>query len=307
MPLALTLFFSGREVDLDHIKPEQQTILYAEDDEAIRTLVRLTLKNRGYNVLVAENGKRAIEIANAHDGPIHLLLSDVMMPELDGPHLAEQLRAARPYVRVIFTSGYNTELLLSYSECGFIQKPYPPSALVTMICDALAQPAKPLNKIVMVILVLEDDPSISFQIRLILQSSGHALVEAATAQEAIQRFEQTKGQVDLLIAHVHLPVDSGIRVGLELRALHPRLRIIVTSIHAPGMWNDQDAAELNELPSDSVAVLQKPFLPETLLDKVARFMLYPQYEQARRNVAAEVAGNLRMKKEWESGLHDGLP
>jgi len=291
------------EVDLSYIQPEQQTILYAEDEAAVRNLVLSILKKHGYNVLAAANGKVAMEIAKAYDGPIHLLLSDVMMPELDGPNLAEQLRAVRPNVRVIFMSGYSAELLLSFSECGFIQKPCLPSAIVRTVRDALAQPPKPLHKIVMVILILEDDPSVSFLMRLILQPSGHTLVEAATAEEALQRFEEHDGRVDLLIAAVNLPVSSGIRVGLGLRALHSRLRIIVTSEHATEMWNDQDAAELNELPSDSVAVLQKPFLPATLLDKVDRFMLFRQYEQARRNVAAEVAGNLRLKKEWECEMY----
>jgi CheY-like chemotaxis protein len=246
----------------------------------------------------------ALEIAQAHDGPIHLLLSDVMMPELDGPNLAQQLRAVRPNVRVIFMSGYSAELLLSYSECGFIQKPCLPSALVRTVGEALALPPKPLHKIVMVILVLEGDPLVSFLIRLVLQASGHTLVEAATAEEAFQRFEEADGQFDLLIADTNLAAGSGIRVALGLRALHSRLRIIITSRHTLEMWSDQDAAELNELPSDSVVVLQTPFLPSTLLDKVARFLLFRQYEQARRNTAAEVAGVLRLRKEWECGLHD---
>lgn len=245
----------------------------------------------------------ALEIAKAHDGPIHLLLSDVMMPELDGPNLAEQLRAARPSVRVIFMSGYSAELLLTYSECGFIQKPCLPSAIVRTVGDALALPPKPLHKIVMVILVLEGDPLVSFLIRLVLQASGHTLVKAANAEEAFQRFEEADGQVDLLIADTNLPAGSGIQVALGLRALHSRLRIIITSGHAPAMWSDQDAAELNELPSDSVAVLQTPFLPSTLLDKVSRFLLFRQYEQERSNFAPEVAGKLRLRREWESGLH----
>jgi DNA-binding response OmpR family regulator len=253
--------------------------------------------------LVAENGKRALEIAKAHDGPIHLLLSDVMMPELDGPNLADQLRAVRPSVRVIFMSGYSAELLLSYSECGFIQKPCLPSAIVRTVGDALALPPKPLHKIVMVILVLEGDPLVSFLIRLVLQASGHTLVEAATAEEAYQRFEEADGKVDLLIADANLPVSSGIRVALGLRALHSRLRIIITSGHTAEMWSDQDAAELSELPSDSVVVLQTPFLPSTLLEKVARFLLYRQYEQERRNNAPEVSRNLRLTKDGDRGLY----
>jgi DNA-binding response OmpR family regulator len=246
----------------------------------------------------------AMEIAKAHEGPIHLLLTDVMMPELDGPKLAEQLRAVRPNVRVIFMSGYSSELLMSYSECGFIQKPCLPSALVRTVGDALAQPAKPLHKIVMVVLVLEGDPLASLLIRMVLQAWGHTLVEAATAEEAFHRFEEADGQVDLLIANTNLPASSGIRVALGLRALHSRLRIIITSGRALEMWSDQEAAELSELPSDSVVVLQTPFLPATLLEKVARFLLYRQYEQGRRDAAREVAGNLRLKKEWESGLYN---
>jgi len=226
-----------------------------------------------------------------------------MMPELDGPSLAEQLRAVRPSVRVIFMSGYSAELLLSYSECGFIQKPCLPSALVRTVGEALALPPKPLHKIVMVILVLEGDPLVSFLIRLVLQASGHTLVEAATEEEAFQRFEEADGQVDLLIANTKLPAGSGLRVALGLRAFHSRLRIIITSGHGTEMWSDQDAAELSELPSDSVVVLQTPFLPSTLLDKVARFLLYRQYEQERRNFAPEVAAKLRLSKEWDRGLY----
>jgi CheY-like chemotaxis protein len=246
----------------------------------------------------------AIEIAKAHNGPIHLLLSDVMMPELDGPNLAEQLRALRPYVRVIFMSGYGAEALVPYSDCGFIQKPFLPSALVRTVRDALAKPPQPLRKVPLVILILEDDPWAIFLIRLTLQRSGHTLIEASTEQEAFERFEEAGGQVDLLIAKLNLPVSSGIRVGLGLRALHSRLKIVILSGHAPEMWSDQDAAELNELPSDSVVVLPNPFLPAALLDKVTRFTLCRQSESERRSVAAEVASNLRQKREWEYGLYD---
>ena len=124
----------------------------------------------------------------------------------------------------------------------------------------------------MVILVLEDDPLVSAVIRLILHPFGHTLIEAATAEEAFLRFEDSDGHVDLLIADLHLPASSGIRVAMELLSLLPNLGIIVTSGYPPAMWNNQDTADFNELPPDSVAVLPKPFLPATLLDKVARFI-----------------------------------
>jgi DNA-binding NtrC family response regulator len=80
-------------------------------------------------------------VAEAHVGPIHLLLSDVLMPELDGPGLAEQLRAVRPDVRVVFMSAE----WVPDSICPFVQKPFLPSALMSTIRDALEQPPHPLR------------------------------------------------------------------------------------------------------------------------------------------------------------------
>jgi CheY-like chemotaxis protein len=89
---------------MDPTAPEIQTILVCDDEQSLRRFVRTILTRHGYRVLEAKNGKQALVVAEAHDGPIHLLLSDVTMPELDGPGLAEQLRAVRPDVRVVLMS-----------------------------------------------------------------------------------------------------------------------------------------------------------------------------------------------------------
>jgi CheY-like chemotaxis protein len=124
----------------------------------------------------------------------------------------------------------------------------------------------------MTILILEDESYIMDLTRRVLTPLGHTILEAATADEAFRRFEDSDGGIDLLIADVTLPISSGIRVALELRSLLPFLRIILTSGYPPDMWNAQDAAELSELPSDSVATLQKPWVPELLRQTVARFV-----------------------------------
>jgi len=124
----------------------------------------------------------------------------------------------------------------------------------------------------MTILILEDEPSVMDLTRMVLTPLGHTILEAKTAEEAFRRFEESDGAIDLLIADVTLPVSSGIRVALELRSLLPYLRIILTSGYPPFMWNEQDTAELSELPSDSVATLQKPWVPEVLRQTVARFV-----------------------------------
>ncbi len=124
----------------------------------------------------------------------------------------------------------------------------------------------------MTILILEDDPALMNLTRMVLNPWGHTILVAATAEQAFQRFEECHGQIDLLIADVTLPTASGIRVALELRSFLPYLRVILTSGYPPQMWPDQDAAELSELPSDSVATLQKPFTPNSLRQTVSRFI-----------------------------------
>jgi CheY-like chemotaxis protein len=121
------------------------------------------------------------------------------------------------------------------------------------------------------ILVVEDDNTILALIRIVVERSGYAVLEATSAQQAFQHLEK-HAHIDLLIADVTLPASSGIRVALELRYLLPRLKVIVTSGYPRALWNEQDAAELDELPSDSVAVLQKPFVPKTLLEKIHRLI-----------------------------------
>jgi len=120
--------------------PETETILLCDDERGIRRLVRTILTRHGYQVLEAQNGKHAMVVAEAHSGPIHLLLSDVLMPELDGPGLAEQLRELRPDVRVVFMSAE----WVPEGVFPFVQKPFLPGALMSTIRDVLAQPPNPL-------------------------------------------------------------------------------------------------------------------------------------------------------------------
>jgi two-component system, cell cycle sensor histidine kinase and response regulator CckA len=105
-----------------------ETILLAEDNPGVRALARQMLTSLGYTVLEAENGRRALQRASAHPGPIHLLLTDLVMPEMGGVALVERLRATRPQTRVLFMSGYTDEVAADHGlpEPGtvFVQKPF---------------------------------------------------------------------------------------------------------------------------------------------------------------------------------------
>jgi len=122
-----------------------ETILLAEDSESLREMAREYLESVGYTVLEADSGSEALQKAKDFDGTIHLLLTDVVMPEMSGPELARQLASLRPEIRVIFTSGYTDDSIARQGvldpAVAFIQKPYRPKALARKIREVLAEPA----------------------------------------------------------------------------------------------------------------------------------------------------------------------
>jgi DNA-binding response OmpR family regulator len=126
------------------------------------------------------------------------------------------------------------------------------------------------------VLILEDDASVLALIHQIVEQDGYTVLDATTAEEAFIRFEENDAIVDLLIADVTLPGRSGVRTALELRDLLPYLKIVITSGYPSDHWDRLDAAELEQLPSDSVEVLQKPFSLTSLLDTIHRLIGWPQ-------------------------------
>ncbi|MFN8445759.1 MAG: PAS domain S-box protein [Caldilineaceae bacterium] len=118
-----------------------ETILLVEDEDAVRTLCRQTLQACGYTVLEACNGPEAIELAQRHSQPIHLLVSDLVMPRMSGQQLAEVLTQARPDLRVLFMSGYTGETIsragLNGTRYNLLQKPFDPSDLSRKVHEVL--------------------------------------------------------------------------------------------------------------------------------------------------------------------------
>jgi PAS domain S-box-containing protein len=118
-----------------------ETILFAEDSESLREMGSEYLQSIGYTVLPAASGKEALQQAKDFGKAIHLLVTDVVMPELNGPDLARQIVALRPEIKVIFTSGYTSETLAQRGSLdpsvAYIQKPYRPKALARRIREVL--------------------------------------------------------------------------------------------------------------------------------------------------------------------------
>ena len=121
-----------------------ETVLVVEDEAGVRELACQFLRVKGYNVLEAEGGQSALDVARRHPGEIHLLLSDMIMPKMNGGELAAQLKAIRPAIRVAFMSGYSEfsrgDVSKGFSEAPVLQKPFSPASLVAIVREALAQP-----------------------------------------------------------------------------------------------------------------------------------------------------------------------
>jgi PAS domain S-box-containing protein len=105
-----------------------ETVLLVEDEELVRNLVRDILKQHGYSVLEAHHGTEALRVALQHNGPIHLLLTDVVMPQMGGRVLAQRLKTFRPGIRILYISGYVDDATIqegvSNPGTSFIQKPF---------------------------------------------------------------------------------------------------------------------------------------------------------------------------------------
>jgi len=118
-----------------------ETVLVAEDEEAVRNLIRRVLVAHGYAVLAAGDGQEALRLANTHDGPIHLLLTDVVMPNMNGRQLAERVVSARRKTKVLYLSGYTDDAIVRHGvlEPGiaFLQKPFTPQGLARKLREVL--------------------------------------------------------------------------------------------------------------------------------------------------------------------------
>jgi PAS domain S-box-containing protein len=121
-----------------------ETILLVEDDEQVRRVVGAALRRRGYTLLQAQNAGEAMLVAERHDGPIHLLLTDVVMPVVSGRELAERLVPLIHGLRVLFMSGYTPDAVLRHGvregSAAFVQKPVTPQLLAAKVREVLRIP-----------------------------------------------------------------------------------------------------------------------------------------------------------------------
>jgi PAS domain S-box-containing protein len=131
-------------IEIAKVEAGREVILLVEDESTLRGLVRQYLQNQGYTVLEAHSGAAALRSASYYSGPIHLLLTDVIMPGMNGRELAQQLSTVRPDTKVLYMSGY-TENVIGHNGTldqgvNLLQKPFTLPALKTRVREALDTP-----------------------------------------------------------------------------------------------------------------------------------------------------------------------
>jgi DNA-binding NtrC family response regulator len=136
--------------DIDEVKEKQvdeellrgdDTILVVEDNEEVRKVTARILKMQGYRILEASNEDDAFSIGDQHDGPIHLIVTDIVMPKMHGPELAKHLSSSYPEMKVIYMSGHVENVISHHGilEKGmeYIQKPFTINGLVRKAREVL--------------------------------------------------------------------------------------------------------------------------------------------------------------------------
>jgi len=142
LPQVSAVMEEASRQETDDPRCGSETVLLVEDQDSVRQYIHFVLQDSGYRVIEASTGLEALAIAERFDGVIHLLLTDMVLPLMNGREVAEKLRAVRPQVHVVFMSGYAEETLGSrgLAADGVLQKPFGPEELTREVRRALGNP-----------------------------------------------------------------------------------------------------------------------------------------------------------------------
>ena len=240
-----------------------EVILVVDDREDVRKMIRAVLANFGYHVLEAGTPGEALLVAERHPGPIHLALTDVIMPGMQGRELADRLKNLRPRMKILFTSGYSEPFMTQRGimdvDASYLAKPFSPEILATRVRQALGTPRAAT------ILVVDDMAGIRGFVRKVLTGAGYRVMEAENGIEALQQMNASV--VDLVLTDLVMPEMEGLEVIRRVCKERPELKIIGMS----GAFGGQFLKPAELLGAH--ARLAKPIRPDDLLDTVRRVLM----------------------------------
>jgi PAS domain S-box-containing protein len=205
-----------------------ETILVVEDDDDVRAYTRGTLRELGYNVLEASNGKAALEVLGNHP-EIQLMFTDVGLPGgMNGRQLAEAARQQRHKLKVLFTTGYARNAIVHDGRVDpgvqLLTKPFTYVALAGKLRDLLDARSAPAR-----VLVVEDELLIQMLAIESLEQLGFKVESAGSASEARSKLRWLNGEVDAAIIDIGLPDAKGDVLVSELRTIYPLLPVLIAS------------------------------------------------------------------------------
>jgi len=238
-----------------------ETILVVEDQDPVRSLAVAALRKQGYTVLDAAGPGEALLVAQRQAGPIHLLLTDVVMPHMTGGELAGRLKQLRPEMKVLYMSGYAADVIahraLIDSGATCLAKPFTPDELAAKVREVLGPFQRPAS-----ILVVDDEPAVRGFFQRVLEGAGYQVSAARDGAEALQLARE--GRFDLLLTDLVMPEQEGLEIIGILRRERPGLKVVAVSGAFGGAF--LKAAQL--LGAD--ATLLKPVPPDRLLAAIQR-------------------------------------
>jgi len=234
------VYFPVVEGEAMHVEVEEsvvddlsgtETILLVEDDTGVREYAAGILRDLGYRVVEAASGPNAIIESEKHSATIDLLLTDVVMPKLNGRDLAEFICGRRPEIKVLFMSGYTENAIVHHGVLDqglhFLPKPFSPAELGRKIKLVLATPRRPKR-----VLILDDEAGVRDFIQDTLGAVGYETLHCETGSEALRQLKL--GPVDLLITDLIMPGQEGIETITRVRKEFPHLKILAISGYAAG-------------------------------------------------------------------------
>ncbi len=238
-----------------------ETILVVEDRAAVRDLVRETLAPCGYKILEAADGKQGLEICQGHAQPIDLVITDLIMPGLNGKEFAKLVKKLRPDTKVLYISGYSGEALADsmVNEEVLLQKPFSPEALLHKIREVLGPSRTPPA-----ILVVDDESEIRNLLRSLLEEEGYRVYTAEHGKRAIAVLKETP--INLMLTDLAMPVQEGLETITYLRKEYPSLPVVAMSGTFRGTMLGT-AAHLG-----ASAVLEKPVKVDEVLKVVQQLL-----------------------------------
>jgi PAS domain S-box-containing protein len=210
-----------------------ETVLVVEDDEEVRAYSTETLRELGYHVLEAPNGRAAMQVLESHP-EIAVLFTDVGLPGgMNGRQLADELRKSRPNLKVLFTTGYARNAIVHDGRLDpgveLLTKPFTQAALgekLRDIIDAKSTPAR--------VLLVEDEALIQMLAVEYLEEAGLKVDTAASATEALNKLRLIPGGVDAMVIDMGLPDRQGDALVREVRSLFPSLPIVIATGRSSG-------------------------------------------------------------------------